>query len=64
MKLFLSIILLIICQYFFNHIIIIDARPSKLKKFSWTFPIHNERDNDETIEKQLVKRKGLGRDLF
>ncbi len=58
MKFYLSIILLLICQYFFNQIII-DARPAKVKKFSWAFPIHNEHD-DDTLQ-ELVKRKGIGK---
>lgn len=63
MKFFVSIIiLLIICQYFINQIIV-DARPAKSKKFSWTFPIHENEHDDEVQE--LVKRKpGAGKFYF
>lgn len=61
MKFFFSIILLLICQYFLNQIIV-DARPAKVKKFSWAFPIHNEHE-DDTIQ-ELVKRKGIGKFIF
>ncbi len=41
--------------------IIIDARPAKVKKFSWGFPIHKNQDGDDV--QQLVKRK-LGAGIF
>lgn len=53
----ISMILLIICQYFLNQITV-DARPTKAKRFSWAFPIYSEQ-NDETVN-DLVKRKGVG----
>jgi hypothetical protein len=59
MKFFFSIILLLICQYFLNQVII-EARPAKVKKFSWAFPIHNEHEDDT---QDLVKRKGIGKFL-
>jgi len=54
MKFFCCIIAIIICQFFLNQIII-DARPAKVKKFSWTFPIHDPQ-NDDNVQ-QLAKRK-------
>ena len=59
MKFFFSLILLIICQYLFNPMTV-DARPARVKKFSWAFPIHNEHDG--IIRQPFVKRKGLGKD--
>ena len=38
---------------------IVDARPEKVKKFSWAFPIHTAAD-DEIIRQPLVKRRGPG----
>jgi len=54
----ISIILLVICQYFLNRITV-DARAMKVKRFSWAFPIHNE-DSAETTN-NLVKRRKPGR---
>lgn len=54
---FFFTITLIICQYFISQITI-DARPAEVKKFSWSFPIHE--DQQEEPIQQPVKRKGLG----
>ncbi|UJR10117.1 hypothetical protein I4U23_014339 [Adineta vaga] len=54
---FFFAITLIICSYFISQFTI-DARPAKEKKFSWSFPIHDEQEDDTYQE--LVKRKGVG----
>ncbi|CAF0908731.1 unnamed protein product [Adineta ricciae] len=54
---FFFAITLLICQYFISQITV-DARPAIVKKFSWSFPIHDEQQ-DETYQ-ELVKRKGPG----
>ncbi|CAF0832184.1 unnamed protein product [Adineta steineri] len=54
---FFFVITLIICQYFISQISV-DARPAELKRFSWSFPIHE--DQEDNTYKELVKRKGVG----
>jgi len=54
MKFFCCIIALIICQFFFNQIII-DARPAKVKRLRWEGQL-NPQENDKVLQ-QLAKRK-------
>jgi hypothetical protein len=58
MKFFIFVITLIICQYFISQIAI-DARPTAVKKFSWSFPIHDNQE-DELVQHHVKRKLGPG----